>query len=372
MSAVALAFVGDVCLGGGMRTALVRNGPAKCFELVQPLIADRDLVCGNLEFCLVQDSVRQLPKNVMQVPRAFATGLEHSGIGVWNLSNNHIMDGGTDGLATTVRFLDDRGMRYFGAGANLADAERTVVVDVRGAKVGFIGACDVPRYFASPTEAGVAPMLARRLVRRVADARKQLDLVICILHADLEFSRYPAPARVRLARALIEQGADLVIQHHPHVCQGVERYGRGLIAYSLGNFVFPVVGDDYQERFPDTKWSVVLSVDIEWRGNEKTITWRSEPVTLGVDSLPAPSTGDARDDQLAILAAVSERLNDRALLRREWWRRCLQEARSTYYVLHHRRRRTGLRSALSEAIGIVRDPYERRWIYGLLTAGAAG
>ena len=172
--------------------------------------------------------------------------------------------------------------------------------------------------------------------------------MVCVLHADFEFSRYPAPARVRLARALIEQGADLVIQHHPHVCQGVERHGNGLIAYSLGNFVFPVVGDDYQERFPDTKWSVVLSVDVQWRGNEKTLTWRAEPITLGADNRPAPSIGGTRAGQVSTLAAVSERLNDRALLRREWWHRCLQEARSTYYVLHHRRRRTGLRSALSE------------------------
>ena len=56
MSAVALGFVGDVCLGGGMRAALVRNGPAKFFELAQPLFADRDLICGNLECCLVEDS----------------------------------------------------------------------------------------------------------------------------------------------------------------------------------------------------------------------------------------------------------------------------------------------------------------------------
>ena len=355
-----------------MRSTLARLGAGTCFDDARNLFSGLDVVCGNLECCIVHTTPPHLPKNVMQVPSAFAVTLENSGIGVWSLANNHVMDGGAEGLAATLRFLDERGLRHFGAGLSLADAERAAVVDIRGRKIGFLGGCDVPRYYASSSTPGVAPMQATRLLRRVAASRAHLDLVVCVLHADLEFSPYPAPSRVRLAHALIQQGADLVIHHHPHVCQGIERHGSGVIAYSLGNFLFPVAGDPYQERFPATKWSVLLSVDVEWHGNEKTIAWRSEPVTLGTDSLPAPSTGAARVDQLASLAAISARLGDRTLLRRAWWRRCVAEARSTYYVLHHRRRHAGVRSALLEALAIVRDPYERRWICGLLTAGVAG
>ena len=372
MSPIALGFVGDVCLAGAMRPALARGGPAHCFESVKSLFEDRDLVCGNLECCIVPEDVDRLPKNVMQVPEALARGIENAGVGIWGLSNNHIMDAGAKGLASTTRFLDERGLRHFGAGASREDAERTLAVEIRGRKIGFIGACDVRRYFASDSAGGIAPMLPNRLLQRVAEARKEVDLVVCTLHADLEFSRYPAPGRVRLSRALIERGADLVVQHHPHVCQGIERYGNGLIAYSLGNFVFPVVGDPYQERFPATKWSVVLAIDVEWRGSERSLNWRLSPVTLGADGRPSPSNIADRAAQLAAIEEVSERLADRSLLRREWWTRCAQEARSTYYVLHHRRRRAGVRSALAEAVGLVRDPYERRWMYGLLTGGAAG
>jgi hypothetical protein len=372
MTGVALAFVGDVCLAGGVRAQLARFGAAHPFEHVQTIFAGRDLVCGNLECCFVDRDFQEPSHNVMLVPAAAAEGLGRSGIGVWSLSNNHVMDAGPDGLAATVRSLEDGGMRHFGAGSDMAQAERDVTIDVRGRRVTFIGACDVPRYFATSTAAGIAPLVASRVLPRVADARKRADIVVCVLHADLEFSEYPTPARVRLSRTLIEQGADLVIAHHPHVCQGIERYRAGLIAYSLGNFVFPLSGNVYQQRYPATAWGTALCIDVEWRGNEKSLAWRNEPVTIGEDNRPAPSRGDARNDQLATLARLSDRLADRTVLRHAWWKRCLEEARATYYVLHHRRGRVGLRSALGEALQIIRDPYERRWIYGLLTGGSVG
>jgi len=372
MSGIALGFVGDVCLAGAMRPALLRGGPAHCLELAKPLFEDRDLVCANFEFCIVSDDVDGSPKNVMQVPRSLADGIGDAGIGVWSLCNNHVLDAGAEGLASTLRFLDERGQYHFGAGASRGAAERLLVVDVRGRSVGFSGACDVHRHFASGSAGGVAPLLGDRLLQRVAEARKEVDVVVCALHADLEFSRHPAPGRVRLSRALIECGADLVVQHHPHVCQGIERHGNGLIAYSLGNFVFPVAGDRYQDRFPATKWSVVLCVDVEWRGRQRSLSWRVEPVTLGSDGRPSPSIGTEREGHLATMAEVSKQLADRTLLRREWWMRCVQEARSTYYVLQHCRSRAGVRSALAEAVDLARNPYERRWMYGLLTGGTAG
>lgn len=372
MNRLALGFVGDVCLAGDIRSQIAATGPAHCFELVQSVFASRDLVCGNLECCIVERESEETPKNVMHVSSALAAGLERAGIGVWSLSNNHVMDAGSEGLAATERFLDERRLRHFGAGVDLPAAERDAAVDVRGRRVIFIGACDVPRYFASPLSAGVAPLDETRLLRRVAAARTEADVVVCSMHADLEFSDYPAPGRVRLARALIDHGADLVIQHHPHVCQGVERHGEGVIAYSLGNFVFPVTGNAYQERHAATGWGVVLCVDVEWNGDKKSIAWRAEPVTLGRDNRPAPSQGAIRVAQLAALDRVSERLADPSLLRREWWKRCVQEARSTYYVLYHQRRRAGLRAALADAFDIVRDPYEQRWIRGLLSGGTAG
>ena len=101
MSAISLGFVGDVCLGGGMRSTLARLGAGTCFDDARNLFSGLDVVCGNLECCIVHTTPPHLPKNVMQVPSAFAVALENSGIGVWSLANNHVMDGGAEGLAAS-------------------------------------------------------------------------------------------------------------------------------------------------------------------------------------------------------------------------------------------------------------------------------
>jgi hypothetical protein len=333
------------------------------------LLMKSDIACGNLEFCIVADECQDPPKGIMRVPHQLAHGLENCGIGIWSLCNNHIMDGGPVGLVSTRNFLDERSLAYFGAGADLADAEKSAIVDVRGTRVAYIGGCDVSRYFASETSAGIAPLRAANLLRRVDAARKQSDIVVCVLHADLEFSEYPSPYRVRLSRTLVECGADLVIQHHPHVCQGIERYGGGVIAYSLGNFVFPVVGNEYLERYPATRWGVALFVDITLAAEGKRIEWRVLPVTIGVDHGPHLSDSSTAIAQRAALERLSVGLADTTLIRRQWWRRCVGEAKSTFYSLHHHRRRAGLKHTLAEALRIACDPYERRWIQGLLSGG---
>jgi poly-gamma-glutamate synthesis protein (capsule biosynthesis protein) len=358
-----------VCLGGGLQTNLATTAASDLFRHMRNLLTVSDIACGNLEFCIVAEATQDLPKNVMRVPYQLARGIENCGIGIWSLCNNHVMDGGPVGLATTRNFLTERSLAYFGAGDNLADAEKPTIVEVKGRRIAYVGGCDVPRYFASCTAAGIAPLRASSLFRRVEAARKQSDVVVCVLHADLEFSEYPSPARVRLARSLVDHGADLVIQHHPHVCQGIERHGGGVIAYSLGNFVFPVIGNEYLERHPATHWGMILFADIRLVGESKQIDWRVQPVTIGVDHGPHLSDASAEIAQRGVLERVSVALADPVMLRRQWWRRCIKEAKSTVYFLHHHRRRAGLRRMLAEAFRIACDPYERRWIQGLLSGG---
>jgi hypothetical protein len=239
-------------------------------------------------------------------------------------------------------------------------------------KVGFVGACDVPACFTTISRAGTAPMAAGRLEERVRSAKGATDLVVAVLHADLEFSRFPSPSRQRLSRRLIEAGADLVIQHHPHVCQGIEAYQNGLIAYSLGNFVFPVAGNVYMASAPGTDWGLILNVDITWSGADKRISWTAAPVTINHENQPMPSDDKAREAQLASLAEMSAGLEMPGRVREEWWKRCIREARSTYYVLAHARRREGSAVMFRDAFALLSSSYERRWMFGLLSRGYLG
>lgn len=85
---------------------------------------------------------------------------------------------------------------------------------------------------------GVAMLDPDRIVEEVRAARRQAHLVIVSLHWGIEYARYPQEEQRRLAHRLIDAGACLVLGHHPHTPQPLERYHRGVIAYSLGNFVF--------------------------------------------------------------------------------------------------------------------------------------
>ena len=113
------------------------------------------------------------------------------------------------------------------------------LLEVKGSKVGFLQFCDDEGGGALPGQPGVAltPPL-QELVVQVRMLREQVDYAVVALHTGIEFSPYPEPYFVELAHRLIDAGAALVVGHHPHVPQGWQRYGRGLIAYSLGDFLF--------------------------------------------------------------------------------------------------------------------------------------
>jgi poly-gamma-glutamate capsule biosynthesis protein CapA/YwtB (metallophosphatase superfamily) len=158
------------------------------------------------------------------------------------------MDFGASGLRSIMEHLDKCGARYFGAGMTLGEAEAPLDIEIAGLRLALLGAPEFTASWASEDRPGLAPLSERRVLHRIVEAKKKCDFVIVFLHADLEFVRHPAPCRQRLCRRLIEQGADMVVQHHPHVCQGLERYGGGLIVYSLGNHVFQVRGVEYLDR----------------------------------------------------------------------------------------------------------------------------
>jgi poly-gamma-glutamate capsule biosynthesis protein CapA/YwtB (metallophosphatase superfamily) len=86
---------------------------------------------------------------------------------------------------------------------------------------------------------GVVPRMEFKIIQqKVAALRKQVDWVIVSLHFGLEYTMYPAPRDIAFCRKLIDCGVDIIVAHHPHYPQGVEKYRHGLIAYSLGNFVW--------------------------------------------------------------------------------------------------------------------------------------
>jgi poly-gamma-glutamate capsule biosynthesis protein CapA/YwtB (metallophosphatase superfamily) len=163
------------------------------------------------------------------------------------------MDFGIQGLADTQNNLSLYGIGYVGAGTNDAQAHTPVILEKNGLRLAFLGYVDVPveisgfdtrTWIAGANQPGIAWADPARIQADVRAAKQQADLVIVFLHSGVEISNFISsvtPAQRLEAQTAIDAGAALVLGSHPHQVETLETYHGGLIAYSLGNFVF----DDY-------------------------------------------------------------------------------------------------------------------------------
>jgi len=236
---VVMLFGGDVLLGGHYAES-VGDSVAIAFEAL-PALARADIAMANLENPVTTRG-HKVPKpyNFRMHPRCLRA-LTDGGIKIVNIANNHIFDYGPEGLFDTISYLDSAGIRHVGAGRDREDAHRPVVLVVRGVRIGFLG------YYGGGEAPGAgrrSPGVARRVKGEViSDIRslrehRGVDFIVVNLHWGTENAHAPDREQVSFAHCLIDSGADAVVGHHPHVLQGIERYGRGIIAYSMGNFVF--------------------------------------------------------------------------------------------------------------------------------------
>ncbi|MFO0631582.1 MAG: CapA family protein [Nannocystaceae bacterium] len=249
--ALELTFVGDVIFGRYRESGydpIPEEGNPVFDEIKTQLAAD--VVVGNLETPLV----RSLPEGSPIGSRYrfgasldMAKHLQRGGFTVMSLANNHWFDQRLDGIEQTPVLLQELGIVGLGAARRDAPVFRVETVEAKGWRVGFVA---ITTRTNAPVREGmpVLPYLETDRIDEdvapvVREARANHDLVIVVVHWGEEYAEAPNSAQVRGAHALIDAGADLVIGHHPHVLQGIERHGDGLIAYSLGNFLFENTND---------------------------------------------------------------------------------------------------------------------------------
>jgi len=312
---VELAFVGDLMFGGYFDDHYDPQVVEKHDPLVDiaPALA-ADLAFGNLETTIT----RKLPNNggphdgkghkrFVTLPVRVAVLARDRRFHAVTLANNHQLDNDVPGLVETPQILDELGLRYVGAARAQRD-QRFVVepLDVKGWKVGFLAATAqtnrTPLRDPGPHIAYVpAPALKNQLVPVIEAARGAYDLIVVQLHWGQEYEDAPARWQIDTAHALIDAGADAVIGHHPHVLQGIERYKGGVIAYSLGNFVFP----NGKERIRNTGvlhlgFAAGARPCLDAIGFDPAVQIRT-PIMH-----PIPATGAAREEVATRLATLSK------------------------------------------------------------------
>jgi poly-gamma-glutamate synthesis protein (capsule biosynthesis protein) len=243
---IELAFAGDVMFGRYKPKGLqpIRADEVDVWKYTRDIL-DSDFTMVNLETPILREPPKKSKYGTrmrfVATPERVATLLT-ANIDAVTLANNHAYDMHLEGVEQTPAVLDELGLEFVGAHRPEPPILRAETFEVEGWKVGFIavtqmrngrqreGEPELPYAEWQDLEDAVLPV--------VREARAAHDLLIVTVHWGQEYEDEPRSWMVSSARAWIDAGADAVIGHHPHVLQGIERYGDGLIAYSLGNFLF--------------------------------------------------------------------------------------------------------------------------------------
>lgn len=238
---IVITAVGDIMLAGRATAILARTGYDLPFAATAPFLRRGDVVIGNLEAPAARSGTEFREKKFrFRATPAVVPALQRAGFTTLTLANNHILDFGPEALQETISLLERQGLGHAGAGADLAAARTESVRTVNGKRVAVLAysLTQPTEFFAGPRSPGTAPGWGRYVEEDITRAKSRADHVVVSFHWGGELETKPKPYQTAVARRAIDAGADVVIGHHPHVLQGVERYGSGVIFYSLGNFAF--------------------------------------------------------------------------------------------------------------------------------------
>jgi poly-gamma-glutamate synthesis protein (capsule biosynthesis protein) len=280
-------------LGRTVGEQVLEKGPSVVFAGVQSVLDAADLRLANLECALTDSDTAEHKSYTLKAPPAAAAALGVGKFDVVSLANNHAMDYGFQGLQETQRALSQAGVASLGAGANFEQAHTPVILHRNGLRLAFLAYMDVPverdgfdarDWIATASRPGIAWANPGQITADVAAARLKADVVIVLLHSGIEIAQYMSivTGDQRLeAHAAIDAGAALVVGSHPHQLESIEAYHGGLIAYSLGNFVF----DDYRGI---ANASIILQVTLTRSGFQ---SYEYVPVLID-NGLPHVITAD--------------------------------------------------------------------------------
>lgn len=226
-----ISAVGDCTFGTDENFAYEGSMPAKYdevgdfnyfFENVKSVFEEDDLTIVNFEGTLTDSTIREDKQFAFKADKSYAEILTDGFVEAANLANNHSKDYGEQSYNDTMDALDEAGITNFGY-------DRVAIKKVKGIKVGLVGT------YVLADGLGVKDSMEKN-IQDLKDEGAQV--IIASFHWGEEKAEYPNDVQVELAHAAIDAGADLVLGHHPHVLQGIEKYKGKNIVYSLGNFCF--------------------------------------------------------------------------------------------------------------------------------------
>lgn len=294
-----LSVVGDCTLGTDETfdydtslNAYYENYGADYFlQNVKDIFSADDLTIANFEGTLTDSDEREDKTFAFKAPASYASILTGGSVEAVNTANNHSHDYGEQSFNDTLAALDDAGIVHFGY-------DETAVMDVKGIKVGLVGIYELYDHLEREQQ------LKDNIAKVKADGAQ---LIVVIFHWGNETETVPDSNQTTLGRIAIDEGADLVCGHHPHVLQGIETYKGRNIVYSLGNFCF---GGNSSPSDMDTMiYQQTFTIDAD--GVKKDNVTNIIPCSISSSAYdgynnyqPTPAEGD---EATRILGKINER-----------------------------------------------------------------
>lgn len=259
-----IIFTGDIMLGRSvMGEAIDKNDNLYPFRNTAEFLKNADITFGNLENPIVGDCKRHAGGFKFCTSPEIAQGLTFAGIDIVTLANNHTNNYGKEGIEQTKKYLIKDDIKYVGDD-NLEMNSNFVIKEINGTKFGFLG---------FNYTFGYANL--DRDLDQIAGSNPAVDVLIVGTHWGDEYQATANRFQIETAHKMVDNGADVIIGHHPHWVQNYEEYQDKPIYYSLGNFIFDQMWSE------ETKKGLVVKMTFEGKELIKSEEYKTYTPKIG-------------------------------------------------------------------------------------------
>jgi len=298
-----ISCIGDFTILNAAAGYIQNNGPA--FKaILEEYFNGQDIVFANLEAPIT--SVRS--KSVENKKYVFSASpyfLKHiPSKMVFSIANNHMLDYGERGLYDTIDNLRKGGFHFTGAGKNLEEAGRPVVITKQNHTIGFIAAADKRYQAATKDSPGVFPAEVELLVPVIRELKKQADIVYVSVHMGMEYIPVPTPGMKEIAEQSHQAGANVVFFHHAHCLSGVYVNENQATLWGAGNFVFPE-----KKTYPFKPWFETAAFHFTHEHDLRKLTLEIVPYKINEYGIPQKPDSDTEKKILSRIAKLSNVIN---------------------------------------------------------------
>lgn len=274
-------------------------------ENLQKILDNADYRIFNLEVPLV-DKEKPIDKcgPALIAPTDTVKAIKDMHIDLLTLANNHIMDQGEQGLASTCAVLDSQGIAYVGAGTTLGQARQPYVFSCNNKTIGVYACAEHEFSIVTDGKAGANPYDSLNSFDHVASMKENCDYIVVLYHGGKEHYRYPSPELQRICRKFVDKGANLVVCQHSHCIGCKEEYNNGMIVYGQGNFLFDMNNSEYWQT------SLLIQLADNFQVSFIPLEKRTNTVRL--------AEGKVREDILAEFNKRSENIKKHGFVENEY------------------------------------------------------